>query len=1016
MAAQESTRGWWLAFVAALLTAGWAAGQSKQERDEAMSLWDKATALKKRGEPAEAEKAYRAALAKAERGYGKDHATTGVLLTHLAGLYLDMGQYAKAEPLLKRALDILEARLGRDHPDVAASLNNLAGLYSGMGQHAKAEPLYLRSLGICEARLGKDHPNVASALSNLAGLYSDTGQYAKAEPLYRRAVGIREAKLGRDHPHVASSLNGLAALYTKMGRYARAEPLFKRGLTIREAKLGKGHPDVATSLDYLALLYLEMGQYARAEPLFKRALDIREARLGRGHPDVADSLNSLAGLYLTTGQYARAEPLFKRALGIREAGLGEDHPQVATTLNNLAGLYLNMGQYARAEPLYRRSLRIWEARLGKDHPDVAASLNSLATLYKNMGQYARAEPLLKRGLGIQEAKLGKDHPDVAASLNGLAVLQAEQGRTKEAARLLERSRRASRRHVSRVLPALPPREQALFLAVSERERLALALSLALADPGDASLAARSAAWLLNGKAAAEEALAQSALLARDSADPALGKLAGRLREARAELARLTLSAAPPDQEKARHDRLEALAKQEQGLAERLAGEGGAAGAGAEWVEPGGLRKALPAGGALVDVARLTPYDFKAPAGKRWRPDRYVAWVTLAKGDAALVDLGPADAIDAAVKDIRQSLEKSAKLIREKGEPEAEKALRAPLEKLSALVLRPLLPHLSKAKRWYVSPDGNLWLVPWEALLLRDGKYAVEEHTVSYVSSGRDLVAAPRYKGKPGRPLVVADPDFDLDAKTARTETARMLAKRAPDEETRGLPGALRLGGIGRLPGTLAEAKAINAPLVAYTKQAPRELLGKYALEGLVKEAKGPRVLVLSTHGFFLPHQEVKPTEGRSGDDKGQLPPGWENPLVRCGLLLAGCNHAAKAAEGDDGILTGLEVVGMDLRGTEMLVLSACETGLGDVQNGEGVAGLRQAFRLAGAESVVSTLWKVPDKSSSRLMTLFFHGLAKGKGRAAALREAQRKLIEQRRDDAGAAHPLFWAAFTLTGRE
>jgi hypothetical protein len=285
-----------------------------------------------------------------------------------------------------------------------------------------------------------------------------------------------------------------------------------------------------------------------------------------------------------------------------------------------------------------------------------------------------------------------------------------------------------------------------------------------------------------------------------------------------------------------------------------------------------LRKRLPADAIFLDVVRLDLFDFKAPAGKWWKPARYAAWVTPAKGDVRLIDLGPADVIDVAVKEVRVALEGASKLIRAKGEPEAEKALREPLAKLSKLVLQPLLPHVGKAKRWVVSPDGNLWLVPWEILLLPDGKYAVEEHTLSYVVSGRDLVAASRWKGKPSRPLVVADPDFDLDSKAAWAESQRLLAKRDGDEETRGLSGLLRLGSIPRLPNSRAEAVAIAKPLASYAGQQPVSRLGKEALEGVVKAAKNPRLLVLSTHGFFLPEQRLKPSE-RPGE-KAELPPGW----------------------------------------------------------------------------------------------------------------------------------------------
>jgi CHAT domain-containing protein len=243
-------------------------------------------------------------------------------------------------------------------------------------------------------------------------------------------------------------------------------------------------------------------------------------------------------------------------------------------------------------------------------------------------------------------------------------------------------------------------------------------------------------------------------------------------------------------------------------------------------------------------------------------------------------------------------------------------------------------------------------------------------------------------------LVFADPNYDLG-----------LAPVPPDSlartVSRNLSRDFRLGSVRRLPGTAVEAEAIAPTLERYAGN-PRLFLEDRAAVGTFRTIANPRVLVLCTHGFFL-----------EDDRTGRR----ENPLLRCGLLLAGCNNATKARpDQDTGVLTGLDIVGTDLRGCELVVLSACETGLGDVRNGEGVAGLRQAFQLAGAGSVVASLWQVPDRDTAVLMTRFFDGLAGGKGKAEALREAQLSAIASRRKRNAAAHPYYWAAFTLTGRE
>jgi CHAT domain-containing protein len=440
-----------------------------------------------------------------------------------------------------------------------------------------------------------------------------------------------------------------------------------------------------------------------------------------------------------------------------------------------------------------------------------------------------------------------------------------------------------------------------------------------------------------------------------------------------------------------------------------------------------VAKAVPADSALVEVSKFFLVDFVT---RKYQGPHYAAWVILSHdgrdkpgqkgGHVRLIDLGKAETIDKAVDVARSAIRDAPRAVAAAGEVESERTVQGPLQALARLVLHPLLPHVAAKRNWIISPDASLWLVPWAALPLADGRYAIEDHGIRYVVSGRDLLDGAGPKLEPSAPVMFADPNFDLGLADAAVETRRVLRReivasglRAPAESL----GSVRWAA---LPGTAAEAEAIGPKLAAYTGRKPYVYTENFALEGVLKAFARPRLAVLSTHGFFLSDHAAANAgtaddRGENGASPNRIGRRIENPLLRCGLVLAGANHKSTDPNLEDGVLTGLEIVGLDLRGTELVVLSACETGLGEVRNGEGVAGLRQAFQLAGAQAVVATLWQIPDRDSALLMIDFFDQLAKGRGKVEALREAQLARIKARREHSGAAHPLFWAAFTLTGK-
>jgi len=449
---------------------------------------------------------------------------------------------------------------------------------------------------------------------------------------------------------------------------------------------------------------------------------------------------------------------------------------------------------------------------------------------------------------------------------------------------------------------------------------------------------------------------------------------------------------------------------------------------------------LPKAAVLVDFIEYRRYDFAAARTNHWKETCYAAYLTFPLGKDSTdlvverVDLGEAAPINEAV----------ALLCRRMGAGQYRaRDVEPALQRLSALVYEPLAPHLRTASHLIVCPDAQLSRLPFEMLSVRAGatnRYLIEEKAVSYVSSGREVArlteraASSKSKVQTSKPLVVGNPDFDLDlGRTSRREEAQtsILAIANPKSATNQslLTSAATprfrsrsFTGISFPPLPDSEKEALSVAKLLGESCTLR--VGAEAREAELKAVLSPRVLHIATHGFFLSDQEFQRTNSvehaLAGTSYavpsrrfGQTASDWENPLIRCGIALAGANHAAEItnALAEDGILTGLEASLLNLQGTELVILSACQSGAGEVKIGEGVMSLRRAFTIAGAESVLASHWNVSDRGTGLLITEFIRRWQAGAPRGKAWREAQLSLLHSEEF----ANPYFWAAFTLTGQ-
>ena len=825
----------------------------------------------------------------------------------------------------------------------------------------------------------------------------------------------------------AQRLNGQVLQLYRAGRYDEAVPLAKRALAIYEKALGSAHPDVAKSLNNLADLYDTKGDYGRAEPLYQRALAIREKVLGPEHPDVANSLNNLALLYYRKRDYRRAEPLFQRALAIHEKALGGEHPSVATSLDNLAELYRVKGDYGRAEPLSQRALAIRERALGAGHPDVAESLNNLAVLYEFKGDYGRAVSLNQRALAIYEKALGAEHPSVATSLNNLADLYEAKGDYEQAITDLTRAADIREKNIALILITGSEKQKQLYLNTLSSETDVI-LSLNTRDaPKNVAATRLALTTILLRKGRALDAMTDQIAALRRRAAPEDQKLLDQLATARSQLANLQLGGASGNlAPAARQAQIANLTEEVEKLEAAISRRSAEFRAQGQPVTLSNVQAALPSDAALIEILSYRPHNVKGEPGRRFHPARYVAYVTRREGDPQFADLGEAAAIEANVEKLRVALRdtKRASI----GDVAAVKeAARAVDEQL----MRPLRRLLGSTKRIFLSPDGALNLIPFAALVDERGRYLVEDFTLTYLTSGRDLLRLQITSESEQPPLVMANPLYD-DSGRSKAETLAVAAKRNVDFNSIDF-SKLRYP---PLRGTAAEAKALSALMPG-----ARMLTGAAATEAALKQVRSPLILHVATHGFFLTDQPRQAeTRGRgvglaaSQSDLADAPAGAsrnENPMQRSGLILAGVNQRRSGAN-EDGVLTAAEAAALDLWGTKLVVLSACETGLGDVKNGDGVYGLRRALVLAGSESQVMSLWQVSDTATRDLMKAYYTRLQRNEGRTEALRQVQLEMLNKGAGVQGGeqrglsispglktrtknySHPYYWASFIQSG--
>ncbi|MBC7873171.1 MAG: CHAT domain-containing protein [Ferruginibacter sp.] len=874
-----------------------------------------------------------------------------ILLSDNSGLFGGQGRGEFGAKFLK--LGSIARSLYRDvdiDDEETATLNLQMGQSSyAMGRYVFAEKRLKAAQFFFEKSSRTSELAYMKTIASEGLLYTTTGRFAQAEKFTAQALELRETKLGKTNMAVAASFNNYAVLHYNLGQYNESEKEFSAALSIIQAnKLNEAMP-YAIVLNNQAILFQSIGRYEAAVKLLEQALQIAgkvEVSKAKNH---LKFFSNLALLYQQMEKYAEAERIYQ---GL-EKRLERGKPEFANMLNNVAILAMLMKKEDRVEDMLKRSAEIYKTSLGENGPAYAKVISDLGNFYRYKGRYAEAEPLLLKVLQIREQTLGTIHPLYVQSQEDMAILHWKKKDITKAYPLYHETMEKTLDFINLYFPPMSEAEKTKYWDMLS-PRFQRFYNFAVEASG---VNKDIISDLFEYRAATKGLLLNST---RKISAAILGGGNEQLIKDYTEwidhkeqlTALYAYSKEELKEQSVNLDSLEsAVNRMEKKLSENSKDFANFYFTGKTKVPE--IQKELKADEALVEIIRLRNFDQVFTDGCRYLG--LVITKNNPQPKVLLLENG---------NDLETKYSKTYRLsIKNKlGDEQSYTQFWAPFE-----------TELKGKKKVYVSLDGVYNQV--NLYTLKKGDYLINQYDIILLGNPRDLVMkSDKKNGTAGKKAtLIGFPDY----------------------------GA---GIIVQLPGTKVEVDGINKVLKSSGYQVA-EWTQREATETNLKSSKKVAILHIATHGYFL--KDVEKTSWPIGVHADNA---RDNVLLRSGLMLTGASEAGKLTSGLDssnnGIMTSYEAMNLDLKGTSLVVLSACETGLGEIKAGEGVYGLQRAFLVAGAEAIVMSLWKVDDAATQQLMNNFYANWIKSGDKQKAFKQAQVQLMTKFKE------PYYWGAFVM----